>query len=214
MASRQRFNIMFFQPSCTVPQFGVHISWLTFSCSNVFNVIIINSSVPAFQYYILPTLMYCAPVWSPHLLADIQLLERVQRRYNKFISGLGQYNLNYENRLRELAALLLQNRRLYAEMATVYKSLHGLMRCPSSSLHLAVSNTRNKGKRLVQQRPISRVHSALFCCRAPTHWNSLPSSINDCARLAVFKKKLYAFLLANQLSTLMDFILLTLQSMH
>ena len=35
---------------------------------------------PAFQYYVLPTLMYCTPVWSPYLQADIQLFERVQRR--------------------------------------------------------------------------------------------------------------------------------------
>ena len=69
---------------------------------------------PAFQYYVLPTLMYCAPVWGSYLQADIQLLERVQRRYTKFISGL--YNLDYDSRLRELATLSLQNRRLYAEM--------------------------------------------------------------------------------------------------
>ena len=146
----------------------------------------------------IPTLMYCAPVWSPYLHADIQLLERVQHHYTKSISGL--YNLDYDSRLRELATLSLQNRRLYAEMTTVYKSLYSLMRCPSSSLglHLAVSNTRSNGKRLVQQRPISRVHCAFFCCRAPTHWNSLPSSIIDCASLTVFKKKLYAFLLDNQ----------------
>ena len=117
----------------------------------------------------IPTLMYCAPVWSPYLQADIQLLERVQLRYTKFISGL--YNLDYDSRLHELAALSLQNRRLYAEMTTVYKSLHGLMCSPLSSLgmHLAVFNTQSNGKRLVQQRPISRVHGALFCCRAPTH---------------------------------------------
>ena len=32
----------------------------------------------AFQCYILPTLMYCAPAWCPYLQRDIDLVERVQ----------------------------------------------------------------------------------------------------------------------------------------
>ena len=35
----------------------------------------------AFQCYILPTLMYCAQAWCPYLQRDIDLVERVQRRY-------------------------------------------------------------------------------------------------------------------------------------
>ena len=42
-------------------------------------------------------LTYCSQVWRPHLLKDIQTLERVQRRCTKFI--LNDYHSNYKDRL-------------------------------------------------------------------------------------------------------------------
>ena len=163
----------------------------------------------AFQYYVLLTLMYCAPVWSPYLQADIQLLKRVQRRYTKFISG--QYNLDYDSRLRDRILGSMQRWQQFTRACMVWCAAHRhhwvcTSPCP---IHGAL----RKG---LSSKDLFHgcKHGALFCCRAPTHWNSLSSSIIDCASLAVFKKKLYAFLLANQSWTLMDFILLTLQSMH
>ena len=43
---------------------------------------------PAFQYYVAPTLLYCSPAWRPYLHEDNKLLERVQRRYTKYMNGL------------------------------------------------------------------------------------------------------------------------------
>ena len=42
-------------------------------------------------------LTYCSQVWHPHLLKDIQTLERVQRCSTKFI--LNDYHSNYKDRL-------------------------------------------------------------------------------------------------------------------
>ena len=36
---------------------------------------------PAFQYYVLPIINYCPPVWNPILISDITTVECVQRRY-------------------------------------------------------------------------------------------------------------------------------------
>ena len=46
-----------------------------------------------------PKLEYCVQAWSPNLLKDIELLERVQRRATKMIDGYRQ--LSYEERLRK-----------------------------------------------------------------------------------------------------------------
>ena len=40
---------------------------------------------PAFQYYVLPILMYASQLWSPSKLKDIRLIEAVQRRFTKCI---------------------------------------------------------------------------------------------------------------------------------
>ena len=159
----QHFNITFFQPSCTVPQF---------------------------------------------LQADIQLLKRVQRRYTKFISGL--YNLDYDGRLRELVAILNSANLLHCHYRIV-GSMQRWQQFTRACMVWCVTHRHHwvctspcpihgaLGKGLSSKDLFHGcMHGALFCCRAPTHWNSLSSSIIDCASLAVFKKKLYAFLLDNQ----------------
>jgi hypothetical protein len=71
---------------------------------------------PAFQAYVLPTSMFCALSWAPCLLRDIDVIEKVQRRYTKTIHGL--HDLPYDKRLQELGALTLANRRTYADMTS------------------------------------------------------------------------------------------------
>ena len=90
---------------------------------------------PAFMTYVLPSLMYCSPAWNPSLQRDIQAIENVQRRYTKHIRGLE--NLSYKERLQELGALSLANRRSLADMATTFKYLHGIVDCPASDVGLA-----------------------------------------------------------------------------
>ena len=52
-----------------------------------------------------PNLLYCSPLWRPHLIKDINLLERVQRRTTKFI--LSDYSSDYKTRLIQLGMLPL-----------------------------------------------------------------------------------------------------------
>jgi len=44
-----------------------------------------------------PLLNYCSPVWAPLYKTDINLIERVQRRFTKRILGLKDYS--YHDRL-------------------------------------------------------------------------------------------------------------------
>ena len=48
---------------------------------------------------------YCSPLWRPHLLKDIELLEQIQRRATKFI--LNDYSSDYKFRLTSLKLLPL-----------------------------------------------------------------------------------------------------------
>ena len=44
-------------------------------------------------------LLYCSPIWHPHLLSDVRALENVQRRATKFIlnDSLSNYHLRLVN---------------------------------------------------------------------------------------------------------------------
>src|SRR5579872_673237 len=70
--------------------------------------------IVAYKSYILPLLEYCSPVWSPHSVGDILLLESVQRRFIKRIPGLE--NMSYEARLEALDMISLECRRLQFDL--------------------------------------------------------------------------------------------------
>ena len=53
-------------------------------------------------------LMYCSPAWRSFLKRDIKILETVQRRYTKRLSGL--HDLAYSDRPRALGALSPENK--------------------------------------------------------------------------------------------------------
>jgi len=81
----------------------------------------------AFKTYVRPLLEYNSPVWSPHLLKDIDLLENVQRRFTKRLRGM--HNLSYNERLLKLNIERLEARRLRTDAITTYKIIFGLIKC-------------------------------------------------------------------------------------
>jgi ribonuclease P/MRP protein subunit RPP40 len=160
------------------------IIWRTFNSRHR------NIMWPAFTSYVLPLLSYCSPVWSPYQQCDVSALEKVQRRYSKKISGLG--NMQYCERLKSLNSLSLANKRVYADLLTVYKYTHGLISCPASEAGLCISTTatRGGGLRLFQRRAANVACGNLFPFRAVSAWNKLPLSIVNSKSIGSFKRLL------------------------
>ena len=73
--------------------------------------------------YVRPHLEFASPVWSPWLEGDIQVLENVQKRFVKMISGLTSNT--YNDKLRELGILSLMNRRKYFDLVETFKCVRG-----------------------------------------------------------------------------------------
>ena len=65
-----------------------------------------------------PHLEYAAQVWSPYMVKDIQLLEKVQRFALRICSC--NYNLSYEELLDLCKIPSLQNRRSFLSLCTFY----------------------------------------------------------------------------------------------
>ena len=63
-------------------------------------------------------------VWSPHLIKDIERLERVQRRFTKRLRWLS--TLTYKDRLQLLGLQSLESRRLQFDLIYAYKILFSL----------------------------------------------------------------------------------------
>ena len=73
--------------------------------------------------YVRPHLEYCVPIWSPYLVRDIEVLEKVQKWAMKLIKGYEK--LPYDQRLKSLGIYVLFCRRLRGDLIKVFKILNG-----------------------------------------------------------------------------------------
>ena len=71
-----------------------------------------------YKTYVRPHLEFATPAWSPWLERDIEILEKVQRRFVRMVSGLT--GTTYEEKLSELNILSLRNRRHYLDLVETF----------------------------------------------------------------------------------------------
>jgi len=72
-----------------------------------------------------PIVEYNSVIWSPVAKHDIELVEKVQRRFTKRLHGLR--NLSYCDRLTKLGLCTLELRRLHLDLLYCYKIVFGLV---------------------------------------------------------------------------------------
>ena len=86
---------------------------------------IISKELFVFLYttYVRPHLEYYVPIWSPYLVKDIEILEKVQKRATKLIKGYEK--LSYDQRLKSLGIYTLFCRRQRGDLIEVFKILNG-----------------------------------------------------------------------------------------
>ena len=145
-------------------------------------------------------LSYCSQVWRPHLIKDIKLIERIQRKATKFI--LNDFHSSYRDRLLALKLLPLSLWFEYLDILFLIKCIQD----PTSANHFDIF-------RFMQFLPSSRstrssVHAKLQCTiplssnshinfiyfnRVVRLWNALPE-IDTTQPVPVIKKKLKSFL--------------------
>ena len=120
-------------------------------------------------------LVYCSPLWRPHLIKDIENFERVQRRATKFI--LNNYHLDYRSRLLQCRTLPLMYFLELNDILFLVKSL----KSPTPAFNILnyvtfnTSTTRSGtfNKLIHNFTSTSHAHHFYFN-RIVRLWNSLP----------------------------------------
>ena len=137
-----------------------------------------------------PHIEYATVVWNPYLKKNIFLIENVQRRATKLVSGI--CHLSYEERLRNLGLPTLNYRRCRTDMIQVYKILNKIDSIPVDKFFTLADGTRTRGHK---HKPVkghnrTRHRACMFSQRVINQWNNLPSSCVESDSVNSFKSAL------------------------
>ena len=137
-----------------------------------------------------PKLEYGSQVWNLGYLGDLRLLERVQRKWTKRVSGLGE--LPYAERLKQLDLYSIQGRLLRADLIQTWKILNGECAADESELFvLENSSRRGHSRKLYLPRTNLEVRRRFFSVRVIGDWNSLKEETVSAPTLNRFKSLLH-----------------------
>ena len=148
----------------------------------------------AYNVYVLPILDYCSSVYNPSKVSDIQLLEKVQRKFTK---RLFHSKISYSDRLKHLCIETLEKRRLKHDLILAYKILHDKIPVLSSFLqykHIIRPTRSSESMNLVVPKFKLDCKKYFFINRVSSILNSFPvtSMCMDRYNLKNFKRFLDA----------------------
>ena len=126
-----------------------------------------------YMLHVRPLMEYASSLWNVGYMGDMRLLERVQRRWTREVSGLA--DLSYGERLKRLDLFSFQGRLLRSDLILVYKILHGKCAIGIDEIFVLneASSTRGHPFKLFKPRSRSECRKRFFSLRVINAWNSL-----------------------------------------
>ena len=142
---------------------------------------------------------YGVSLWSPYRQKDIAIVENIQRRFTKMITGLFKHS--YEERLQILGLRTLHERRRRIDLTQAFKIMTGADKV-QGQLFTKVSDSHTKTTRqatrenLVVTKPHLDIRKYFFSCRVVKDWNCLPHSLQQAHNVPALKRELEKVTLA------------------
>lgn len=138
------------------------------------NTIVPSVMVKLYVSLVRSQLLYCSPVWRPHLLKDISKIERLQRRATKYI--LHDFTSSYKERLIKLHLFPLM---YIFEISDILFFVNSLKKPTTSfniNLHVSFSQsvTRSGSVKLNHNVSFTNKERHFYFNRICRLWNSLP----------------------------------------
>jgi len=152
-----------------------------------------NIFLRLYKQYVRCHLEFSTPAWSPWLEKDKETLEKVQKRAVRQISGLS--GKNYEEKLKELGLMSLEQRRHRYDMLQTFKILKGFDDVNKSTWFQTMDNSVRETRlsayhlNLTTGRSRLDVRKHFFSQRVVDAWNSLPVDLKDSLHPNQFKNK-------------------------
>jgi len=143
--------------------------------------------LPFYFTLVRPHLEYCIQLWDPQHKKDMNLLEPVQRRAMKVITGIE--HLSSEERLREFGLFSLQNRKLWGDLIATCPYLKGAYEKDGDRLLNMAFSDRIRGNsfKLKEDKFTLAIRKKFFTMSVVRHWNRLPREVVHASSLETFK---------------------------
>ena len=147
--------------------------------------------IQLYKTYVRPHLEFAVQAWSPWTAADKDVLENVQKRAVRMVSGLRADT--YEDRLKELGLLSLEERRHQADMVLVYKILHGKEDIEAADMFSMAAEAVRVTRTAADPLNVRVRHGRLDCrkfsfsVRVTELWNNIPADIKNSRSVSSFK---------------------------
>jgi ribonucleases P/MRP protein subunit RPP40 len=148
-----------------------------------------NVLLNLYKALVRPHLEYCIQAWRPHLVKDINLIEKVQRRATRMIMECR--GKTYDERLKLLGLMTLETRRFRADMLEVFKILKGFEGLREDSFfRVQCTKTRGHSLKLYKERVNKDVLKFSFGNRVIDQWNNLPEEVINTNSINSFKNRI------------------------
>jgi hypothetical protein len=158
-----------------------------------------NVFVRLYKQYVRPHLEFAIPAWSPWQENDKQILEAVQIKAVKWVTGL--VGDTYEERCKELGLQTLETRRWEQDMTQTFKILHGIGNIDESRFFTRIGDrnfARTRlaagAKNLEGRRARTEIRRHCFSSRVVGGWNSLPDEVKSVETVPAFKNGIKKFI--------------------
>ena len=173
---------------------------LSTAINGVDNIILIS----LYKIYIRSIINYTSIVYSPYFTYLINIIENVQRNFNKRLASLS--NLSYVERLNVCNLEPFELRRIKMGMLLVYILLHGCVKCnllDYVEISTDVRNTKENLFKLNKSHAKVIMQQTHFIIRCINNWNSLRNNIVCASTCAVFKRQLMAYTNINLIESML-----------
>ena len=148
--------------------------------------------VDLYKEYVRPHLEFSISAWCPWTQADIDTLEKVQKRMVSMIAGL--QDMNYESKLKAINLTSLADRRTRFDMVETYKIIHGKSKVDRSTWFSFASEHSSRNTRLTAdplnitvKRSRLELRKNFYSNRVTEKWNSLPAELKNAKSISQFK---------------------------
>ena len=123
-----------------------------------------------------PIVEYASPVWDPSTRQNINMLDGVQRKAARFVTGDHKRTSSVTKILQDLQWPTLEKRRKQAKVTLLFKAIRELVEIPTNRLNPSDTGTRGHKKRY--RIPHSRIesHKHSFFPSTIRLWNTLQTS--------------------------------------